>query len=153
MEAAGVVADALESGEIDLGDLAAKVTAENGDAPLPKVTPTPASGVAYEEFMSALKPTLDRLKGQLSVEEKAGWMKIEGVKSHERVYVAKGKRSVNRITCTLPPNAVEGAEEPSSYNGLIQSWLPATPEAVSKAIELIANAEPAKRPVRRAPQT
>lgn len=149
MKAAGVVAEALESGEVDLGDLEQRAGLENGDAPLPKVTPNPATGVAYEEFMAALGPTLEKFKNQVTVDENAGWMKIEGTKSHERVYVAKGKRSVNRITCTLPPDAVDGAEEPTSYNGLIRSWLPASPKAVAKAIELIATAEPPKPQPRR----
>lgn len=147
-EAAMEAARAAESTAAMVADaLGEDLPAGNGGGPrrmsgIPQETQT--QGVAFEEFLAAIQPTLDRAGNKVRIEELTGWLKIEGVDSKERVYVAKGKRNVNRVTCTLSPDQVEGATAPTVPNGLIQSWLPAEPEAVSHAIELIAGIEPAK---------
>ncbi len=141
------VAEAARDAALAAGAAADKVASAlehhngngNGGGHEKRIPAKAASTVpAYEEFMEALGSVIKKAGNRIRVIDNAGWVKIEGLESGERVYVNKGKREVTRVTCTLPPSAVAGATEPDVPNGLIQSHLPPTQEAVSSAILQIA---------------
>lgn len=93
---------------------------------------------AFKRFMAALGDALHRAGDMVTVSDNVSWVKIEGRNGH-RVYVAKGKNSVGRVDSTLPPDVVPGAMPAGRRNGRIASWLPASTEAVARAIEIIAS--------------
>ena len=83
--------------------------------------------------------------------ENAGWIKIEGVQGH-KVYIAKTVTGVSRVESTLDPKMISGAQAPDPgrrKNGRIASWLPAKPEVVAEAIDVLATLdEPIPPPTR-----
>lgn len=105
---------------------------------------------AFEAFMAALDGAIRRAGSNVSVEENAGWVKIESAKNGHKIYIAKTKTTVNRIESTLPAERVRGSEgvEPGT-NGRIASVLPADPQVVSQAIDLLARLDEQIPPPRR----
>jgi hypothetical protein len=110
-----------------------------------------AAKPAFEQFMAALRDPLRRAGSRVRVSQIAGWVKIEGQQGH-KVYIAKTMTGVSRIESTLNPELVRGAKAPDPgrrRNGRIASWLPARPEAVAQAIDVLAKLdEPIPGPAR-----
>jgi hypothetical protein len=104
---------------------------------------------AYEEFMAALETALDRVADRIQVSERKGWIKIESLVNGHKVYIAKSKTAVSRIESTIPANRIKGAAEPDRANGRISSWIPADPNLVAQAIEILASEEEQIRPPQR----
>lgn len=101
---------------------------------------------AYEQFMAALRDPLRAAGDSVRMSENAGWIKIEGMQGH-KVYIAKTKTGVSRVESTLDPDLIKGASPPDRPNGMIASWIPANPEKVAQAIELLVKLK--ERPVPR----
>lgn len=93
-----------------------------------------------------LSSALRRAGNTVDVSENVAWIKIESRKNGHKVYIAKGKNSVNRVESTLPPNLVPGATEPDRKNGRISSYIPADPKLVGIAIRHLAQDEEHIRP-------
>lgn len=139
--AAEAVVAALEQGGI--GDIdesqVGQHSEEVGISPLPQEEQEHGSGkMAFEEFMAQLSGALRRAGNNVEISENAAWVKIESRKNGHKVYVAKGKTSVNRIESTLPPELIPGATEPDRKNGRIASFIPADPRVVGEAIRHLA---------------
>ncbi len=139
-DAAEAVVVALEQGDIDESMVGQE---EIGVSPLPEEQGQGGESgkLAFEEFMAQLSGALRRAGNTVDISENAAWVKIESRKNGHKVYVAKGKTSVNRVESTLPPNLVAGATEPDRKNGRIASFIPADPKAVSEAIRHLAQDE------------
>lgn len=142
--AAEAVAVALESGEVD-ESLIGMEEATPSSHPPSRAQPS-GGQVAFEEFMAQLSGVLRKAGDNVTVTEHSRWVKIEGVKNGHKIYVAKGKNTVNRIECTLSPDLVHGAVESDRKNGRIASYLPADPKAVAEAIQVLAKTKESIRP-------
>ncbi len=138
--AAEAVVAALEQGDIDIDESrVGQHTEEVGISPLPQQEESHGSGkMAFEEFMAQLSGALRRAGNNVDISENAAWVKIESRRNGHKVYVAKGKTSVNRVESTLPPELIPGATEPDRKNGRIASFIPADPRVVGEAIRHLA---------------
>lgn len=140
--AAETIVAALESGAGGNQDLLQEIDeSQIGEDEVSTPAPEDRGGgggkVAFEEFMAQLSGALRRGGGNLDVSENAAWVKIESLKNGHKIYVAKGKTSVNRVESTLPPNLVPGATEPDRKNGRIVSFLPADPKVIGEALRFL----------------
>jgi hypothetical protein len=149
-------------GDDEEGDLRSGRPGQGGTGPAAQATghgmmrggPRSNAPAAFEQFMAALRDPLRKAGRKVRVTEIAGWVKIEGQQGH-KVYIAKTVTGVSRVESTLDPKLVKGAKAPDEgrrRNGRIASWLPARPESVAQAIDVLARLEePIPAPVRGAP--
>lgn len=106
----------------------------------PKARPNPRGDrMSFDAFMDALEGALSRSVQRVRVTAGSSFVKLESVRNGHRVYISKGKLAVGRVDSTLPPESIPGAKSPGFRNGKIASWLPPEPDAVAKAIELLAS--------------
>ncbi len=96
---------------------------------------------AFHRFMDALKGPLTRYGARIEVRENRNFVKLESKINGHRVYINKGKVKVGRVDTTLPTNLIPGAVRPTHINGRIMSWIPATVQSVTLAIELLGMTE------------
>ena len=108
----------------------------------------PGTPLAFEQFMAALKTTLDRAGEMVTVSENSGWVILEGTFTKQRVLIAKSKTAVTRVASTLSPELIQGAT-PEDGNGRIASWLPPTIASVNEAIRILATGNETLRPPHR----
>lgn len=99
---------------------------------------------AWEQFLAALSLAEHP---EIKVEERKGWVKLEGKNGH-KIYVAKQTDEVKLVETTLEVSGLDGTLPLPKPNGRIDCRLVPTPDNVAQFLSLLVSGDAIRAPKR-----